>query len=225
MKVALLGAESTGKTWLAQAMAERLRVQGHRVAVVPEVLRHWCEAHGRSPQPQEHLAIGQAQEAQVDLAAAQSDIVIADTTALMVAIYGALLFDDHPLYRLALVRLRTYGLVLLTGLDLPWVADGLHRRDASDRAAVDAMVRQGLSRAGVDWRVVYGQGVERCDHALESVAEVAPWAWAPRPAIAARWQGACEGCGDPGCEQGLFRRLLKVGTGDSGPNGRTGAPS
>jgi DNA replication protein DnaC len=37
-RIALLGAESTGKTQLAQALGLRLQQQGLRVTVVPEVL-------------------------------------------------------------------------------------------------------------------------------------------------------------------------------------------
>ena len=41
MKIALLGAESTGKTQLAGELATLLRTQGKTVAVAPEVLREW----------------------------------------------------------------------------------------------------------------------------------------------------------------------------------------
>ena len=42
MKIALLGAESTGKSRLADELASQLRAQGRSVVVVPEVLREWC---------------------------------------------------------------------------------------------------------------------------------------------------------------------------------------
>src|SRR5690606_9287669 len=123
-KVALLGAESTGKTQLSQDLAVALRAEGLRVAVVPEVLREWCAREGRTPRPEEQLPIAQEQERRVDAAMAGSDLVIADTTALMVAVYSAMLFEDGTLYTYALERQRGYHLTLVTGLDLPWVADG-----------------------------------------------------------------------------------------------------
>ena len=48
--ISILGAESTGKTTLAAALAARLSSQGvPRVAWVPELLREWCAAGpGRS---------------------------------------------------------------------------------------------------------------------------------------------------------------------------------
>ena len=48
MKIALLGAESTGKTVLAQQLADHLRGQGDSVTLIPEVLREWCQREART---------------------------------------------------------------------------------------------------------------------------------------------------------------------------------
>lgn len=171
MKIALLGAESTGKSTLATALATHLRQQGNSVAVVPEVLREWVTREGREPRPEEQLPIAQEQESRVDdaAAAAPDTIVIADTTALMVAIYSGMLFADGELYRFALERQRRYDLTLLLGLDLPWVADGLQRIGAQVREPVDALIRKALADAGLPYRVVYGQGAERVANALAAI--------------------------------------------------------
>lgn len=224
LTIALLGAESTGKTTLSLALGEQLRARGHRVAVVAEVLREWCAREGRTPRPHEQMAIAQAQERRVDEAAAAGhDIVIADTTALVVAIYSGLLFRDRGLYPYALECQRRYHVTLLAGLDVPWVADGLQRDGAHSRGPMDTMLREGLNEAGVSWRVVYGQGEQRARHALEAVAAVAPWAWsAPDEADAAdlaRWsrlQATCEKCGDAQCEHRLFTGLKGLERRDGG---------
>lgn len=202
MKIALLGAESTGKTALSLGMAEALRARGHRVAVVPEVLREWCVREGRTPRPEEQLPIAQAQEQRVDAGIDGHDIVIADTTALMVAIYSAMLFDDGTLYRFALERQRGYDLTLVTGLDLPWVADGLQRDGPHVRGPVDALVREGLGKAGVPYRVVYGSGEERTRNALSPV--LALLGGKPADPAARRWKWVCDTCSDPDCEHRLF---------------------
>jgi nicotinamide riboside kinase len=206
MKIALLGAESTGKTTLSLALADRLRERGHRVETVGEVLREWCVRECRTPRPEEQLPIAQEQERRVDAAAARADIVIADTTALMVAIYSAMLFDDGTLYRFALERQRGYDLTLLTGLDIPWVADGLQRDGPHVREPVDALVREGLAKAGVPYRVVYGSGEDRVRSALAPVLELL----GERPAAGndeARWKWVCDKCSDPECEHRLFTGL------------------
>lgn len=215
LKIALLGAESTGKTRLAGELGVRLRATGCTVAVVPEVLREWCEREQRTPRPEEQLPIAQEQERRVDLAAASADIVIADTTALMVAIYSAMLFEDGSLYRFALERQRGYDATLLTGLDLPWVADGLQRDGPHVREPVDALVRAALAKAGLSYRVVYGQHEERLAHALAAIAPVTARAGATRTAAAApapraaAWRWACDTCGDADCEHRLFTGLMQ----------------
>lgn len=200
--IALLGAESTGKTRLALDLAAWFAARGRSAIAVPETLREWCLAQGRAPRPEEHMAIAQEQERRVDEAGARSDVVIADTTALMVAVYGAMLFEDAPLLRLAHERQRLYDLTLVTGLDIPWVADDLHREGPHVREPVDALVRQQLAKAGVPYRVVYGSGEERLRNALAAIDS------SLAPAKAREWNWSCEKCSDPECEHRLFSRLL-----------------
>jgi nicotinamide riboside kinase len=206
LTIALLGAESTGKTTLSQSMADALRASGRRVEVVPEVLRAWCQREQRTPRPDEQLPIAQAQEAQVDAAAARSDIVIADTAALMVAIYSGMLFEDGSLYRFALERLCRYDLTLVTGLDLPWVPDGLQRDGPQAQGQVDALVRGALQKAAIAYRVVYGRGQERTRNALAPVLAMLGER-PPQDSERARWTWSCEKCSDPECEHRLFAAL------------------
>ncbi|WP_328700290.1 ATP-binding protein [Caenimonas soli] len=203
MKIALLGAESTGKTQLAGELAAHLRQQGKSIAVVPEVLREWCHREGRTPRPEEQLPIAQEQERRVDEAGTRAEIVIADTTALMVAIYSAMLFEDGTLYQFALDRQRSYDVTLLTGLDLPWIADGLQRDGAHVREPVDALIRAALARAKVPYRLVYGSGEERLANALAAIGSATPSGPPSRP-----WAWSCDKCSDPDCEHRLFTGLL-----------------
>ncbi len=61
LRVAVVGAESTGKSWLTQALAGVLRARGQAVHTVDEVLRQWCDRAGRTPQRHEQMAIAQQQ--------------------------------------------------------------------------------------------------------------------------------------------------------------------
>ena len=139
-RIALLGAESTGKSHLATALAERLRSQGLSTVVVPEVLRGWCEREGRTPRAHEQAAIALEQARQV-LVCDGADVVIADTTPLMTAVYSHLLFADGSLYEFSLHHQRVYDATLVTGLDLPWMADGLMRDGPQVREPVDRLLQ------------------------------------------------------------------------------------
>ncbi len=213
--IAIVGAESTGKTTLAAALAERLRNErAGRVAWVPEVLREWCDATGRTPQAHEQAAILRAQHERIAEAAATHDWVVCDTTALMTAVYSTLVFGDDSLQaRAAELHARTAALTLLTALDLPWVPDG-HQRDGPQvREPVDRLLRTLLARHRIGFSVVGGAGEARVQHALGAVrpllASAAP---APgqglftglRAGAASRRRWACECC-VPAAEQALLR--------------------
>ena len=211
MKVALLGAESTGKTALAEALATALSARGEQITTVPEHLRHWCKAQGRTPLAHEQMGIAAEHAKQVD--AATTPWVIADTTSLMVAIYSELLFGDRSLYPMALAHQRSYDITLVTGLDLPWVADGLQRDGPHVRAPVDALLRTSLASGGIEFQVVYGSGKQRLQNALVAIDSVANY-HASTPASGQKdsktnsWAWFCEHCGDSACERHLFTAKL-----------------
>ncbi len=180
--VAVVGAESTGKTALAQSLAEHLaRSTGRRCTWVPEVLRAWCDEHGRTPQRHEQAGIAALQTRRIDEAAAQHQIVIADTTALMTAVYSQIVFGDRSLDTGAAEQHRRCQLTLLTAIDLPWTADGLQRDGPQVREPVDQALRGLMQAQGIGFSLVCGQGPQRLQSAL---AALAPYCTAGLP-------GAC----------------------------------
>ena len=203
--IALLGAESSGKTTLAQALGEALAAEpgARRVAVVGETLREFCDQRGRTPRSDEQRHIADTQSQRIADAARGHDIVIADTTALTIAVYSEHIFNDDSLYPAALAEHARCDLTLLCALDLPWRADGLQRDGPHARAPVDALLRGALARAGFAYSVVSGSGPERLAAALACVRR----AMNP-PREGARWQWVCERCSDGDCER---HRLLPPG--------------
>lgn len=167
--VALLGAESTGKTTLAGELLEALAAEGRDVVVVAEYLREFCDRHRRTPAVGEQRHIADEQSRRIEAAATSHDIVIADTTALMTAVYSDQIFGDASLYADALTEHRRCHLTLLTAPDLPWQADAHQRDGPKVREAVGARLRVALLRAGSPFSVVSGSGAERLKVALAAV--------------------------------------------------------
>jgi nicotinamide riboside kinase len=214
--IAIVGAESTGKSTLAAALAAALRDStGLTCAVVPEWLRTWCEIEGRTPLAHEQASIARLQHDRITAAAACHAIVIADTTALNTAVYSRLLFNDRSLEAPAARWQRGMALTLLTALDLPWVADGLQRDGPAVRAPVDALLRELLIAQGLPWALVAGSGEDRLRSALDAVTPLVRRLDAPRNGLFTRldnrntepaaraWR--CESCDDPACEHRLRR--------------------
>jgi nicotinamide riboside kinase len=167
--VALLGAESTGKTTLAESIAAAFTSRGVRTAVVDEVLRGFCVEHARTPRRDEQRGIAAEQTRRIEAAAAAAELVIADTTALMIAVYSDLVFGDPSLYADAEAAQGRCDLTLVTALDLPWQPDGLQRDGPQVREPVDALLRNALARAGIAWQRVAGIGAARVDSAITAI--------------------------------------------------------
>ena len=215
-RIALLGAESTGKTSLGQALAKALQGRhGLRARLVPELLREWCEREGRTPRPHEQAAIAHEQARRVlAIAEADADVVIADTTPLMTAVYSEHLFADRSLHDFALAHQVHYDLTLVTGLDLPWEPDGLQRDGAHVREPVDRLLRAALDGAALPYKVVYGQGERRLANALQAIGGPLRPPDAAREAAQFAIDGGrrpwrCERCSDADCEHRLFSDLLR----------------
>jgi len=200
--IAIVGAESTGKTTLAGELQAALQRDGRSVALVGEYLREFCDRHARTPRVDEQAGIAQEQTRRIAAAAETHDIVIADTTALMIAVYSEQVFGDRSLYDSAIEAQRGCALTLLTALDIPWQADGLQRDGPQVREPVTALVRAALARGGLGYSVVAGTGPARLSHALLAVRHALLEPSVLDEARAnPRWQWVCERCGDAECEQ------------------------
>ena len=216
--IAIVGAESTGKTTLAAALAPRLAADtGLRVAWVPELLRDWCDRTGRTPQAHEQASILRGQHERIEQAAAAHDVVICDTTALMTAVYSRLLFDDRSLEARAAALHHRMALTLLMALDLPWVADGQQRDGPHVQGPVDTLLRELLMQQPLPWAVVGGSGAARLENAVDAIAPLLRRRAARdggifsrlhrRNADAAAGAWHCENCDDAACELDLKRGL------------------
>ncbi|MDM4765368.1 ATP-binding protein [Pelomonas sp. SE-A7] len=211
--VAIVGAESSGKSTLAQALHKRLSAEGLRCALVNEWLREWCDREGRTPRQDEQSGIAAEQTRRIEAAAASHELVICDTTPLMTAVYSDFIFGDRSLYPSALGFHKRCSATLLTALDLPWLADGHQRQGPEVQAPIDALIRRSLLDVGLAWSIVAGQGEARVEAALDLLTLLLA-----RPDRAAGlftrlqaqqaaqkpWRWSCEQCDQPECEHRLL---------------------
>lgn len=149
--VCLHGAESTGKTVLAQRLG---------YPWVPEYGRTYCEANGTDLQMHDLLAIaaGQAEENRRAMAA-RPPLLLLDTDQLMTAAWAAMLFDEVPAALLAYPKADLY---LLFAPDVAWRDDGTRffGTDA-ERARFAALAEEMLVRADVPFTRIAGGWDER----------------------------------------------------------------
>jgi len=207
VKIAVLGAECTGKSSLVAALQAHWQARGAAVVVAHEVLRQWCDQRGRTPLAHEQKAIAQAQAKLAENTTA-ADYLIADTSPLMTAIYSDVLFQDPSLYPFALSHQRVYQHTLVAGLDLPWQADGILRDGPAMRERIDTRLREVLQLEGFAFSLVYGHGPKRLAGAL---AVLEPGA-STVPQAKSNWRWLCDKCSDASCEHRLFSELQAAAT-------------
>ena len=217
--IAILGAESSGKTTLAAALAARL---GHETGLactaVPEYLREWCDRTGRTPRAEEQAHVLAEQRRRIEAAAQVHEVVVADTTPLMTAVYSRLVFGDASLDETAgRWHAENVAYTLVTALDLPWQPDGLQRGGPQVREPVDALLGSLLAAHRIAWSRVSGAGRTRVDNALDAVAPLLRGRATPRTGLFSRlaardaaqpaWRWICEKCDVPDCEHAALRLL------------------
>lgn len=162
--IVIAGAESTGKSALAAALAAHLAVPW-----VDEYARDYCGRHGNDLSAAQLLHIAQQQDRLIRDALLAAPFVIADTDAVVTAVWAGL--SGEPVDRWYASGPQLADLYLVLANDLPWEDDGVRiQRDPASREAFrDAMIAE-LDRRGHAWCPVSGDGADRLASALAALA-------------------------------------------------------
>jgi nicotinamide riboside kinase len=171
MFVAVIGAECTGKTDLCQALAKHFNGLW-----VPEYLREFCDAKGRTPTAMEQIHIlltQQTREAQMRAQATKKNKhwVFCDSAPIDTALYSQLLFADDGLLRAALAHHVQYAATLHCAPDIEWQADGIQRDGEQARGAFAQALTIALAQHGIATHRIAGLGELRIQSAVAALQE------------------------------------------------------
>ncbi|WP_426241006.1 AAA family ATPase [Psychrobacter sp. TWP2-1-2] len=171
INVAILGAESTGKTTLCRDLAAHFGCPW-----VPEYMRTYLQAKW----DKEHLTctwedllpIAQGQiELENKLAAqaaqnSDSSYLLCDTSLFELMVYANWYYGDCPKALTNAALTHHYDLILLTEVDIPWVADDL-RDSPHQRDEISAYFESQLTRHQKPFHRIGGDRDERVQQVLE----------------------------------------------------------
>lgn len=121
-RVAILGTESTGKTTLAQQLAEAFGTTW-----VPEYGREYCEGRDALALTSDDLdAIGRGQILAEELAARSANrVLICDTDVRTTATWSDIILGTRSAWLSRAAAADEYSHALLLDADVPWVQDGM----------------------------------------------------------------------------------------------------
>lgn len=136
-RLGLIGAECTGKSTLAVALAAEFDA-----AIVPEYLRAFVDLRGRTPTREEqYLVLWNQSRAEEEVASTTArQALVCDPAPLMTSLYSLAYFEDRSLLEAGLSHARGYDLLVWCDADIPWAADGAQRDGEPHRQQVHALI-------------------------------------------------------------------------------------
>ncbi len=164
-RVVLTGAESTGKTTLAERLAAH-----YETVWAPEYLRVFVEQKGALPELSDNRLIAAGHLAQVETLMARAHrVLFLDTDLVSTCVYSQHYFGMCPPWLKQLSLKHHADLYLLMDTDLPWHADPGQREGPAIRELLHARFQDELQQRGVSVVRVSGASETRLAIALRAV--------------------------------------------------------
>lgn len=165
LTIALTGAESSGKSTLAQQLA-----QHYNTNFVPEYARTYIEQLKR-PYTFEDIEIIARQQQLLQneyLKTANPAIFFADTELIVCKIWSLYVFNKCSEWLLQAVENQKYSLYLLLLPNTKWVADG-QRQHPNTRLQIHNLYEQELKRLNANYAIINNLGEKRFQQCIEKI--------------------------------------------------------
>ena len=176
-RVCVIGAESTGTTTLAAALAAH-----YRTAWVPEYGREYCETKWKDGyttewRTEEFVHIAEEQSRREDAAAREANrVLVCDTDAFATAIWHERYVGGRSAEVDGIAAGRFADLYLLTGDEIPFVQDGLRDGEHLRHAMHETFARE-LAATGRTFVLLRGTPEARLTeaiHHIDTLLKVSP---------------------------------------------------
>lgn len=164
-RISITGPESTGKSWLAEQLAEH-----YQTAWVSEYARKYLEEINRPYTYNDILVIARNQLKEENMAAKNTDLLFCDTDFCVTSIWCKVKYGKCHKWITDKLEQNNYGFYLLCDIDLPWQYDPL-REHPEMRAELFGMYRDLLQFHRFNFKIVSGTGQERLQNAIRFVDE------------------------------------------------------
>lgn len=163
-RISVTGPESTGKSWLAENLANRFNEPW-----VPEYSRTFLENLNEPYTFEDVLLIAKGQfKAEEALAKTAKEYLFCDTDFLVTHIWCMVKFGKSHAWIEQMLETHRYTHYLLCSPDLPWQADPL-REHPHLRKELFEMYKTELENRNFSFSIVSGEGDARLQVAIDSI--------------------------------------------------------
>lgn len=162
MKIAVIGAESTGKTWLCEALANH-----YKTVWVPEYAREYFNNSDIYNYTLEDLVIIAKKQMEIenDVIQKANGFLFCDTTLITLKIWAELEFKQTPDVIEENLRQVKYDLFLITNNEMPWTADAQRQNKHSRELLFDMNLAE-VKTTGTPYVIITGSADERLTKAI-----------------------------------------------------------
>jgi nicotinamide riboside kinase len=167
MKIVITGAESTGKSELAQQLATHF--QG---LWIPELARTYIEGLDRPYTYEDVETIAKLQIEDEQKRQLERVPIFFDTWLIITKVWFDFRFGQHPEWLHHAIKNSNIDLFLLCDIDLPWQFDPVRENGGENRKKLQQIYIYELEYYGFDYRVVSGLGLHRFQNAANYVQEM-----------------------------------------------------
>ncbi len=163
--IALTGAESTGKSTLAEALAKH-----YNVPFVPEYARDYVRNIHRKYTFEDVELISRQQIEQYEKFVSENrSIVILDTWLLITKVWFDVVFHQVPVWLEESIQKYKINLFLVCDTDLPWEADDVRENGGERRNKLQERYISEIRNNNFPYQVINGVGNMRVQNAVKSI--------------------------------------------------------
>jgi HTH-type transcriptional regulator, transcriptional repressor of NAD biosynthesis genes len=167
IRIAILGAESTGKTTLCIELKQALISRSVKTTIKPEALREFCKLHNRVPTKEEQLTQEKFDENH-DTCGLRT-LSLSDCAPITTAIYSDLYFSDKSLYPDAEIYHANYDLSILLAPNIGWQSDGIFRDSPAAQQRFHLLMQTWLKNKSHPWLEIDDIGERRTATAMSAI--------------------------------------------------------
>jgi NadR type nicotinamide-nucleotide adenylyltransferase len=167
LKIVITGAESTGKSTLAQAMAKHFDT-----IWIPELARAYVEKLECKYSYSDIESIARLQiETEKNIQNGHK-LVFFDTWLIITKVWFDFVYGKHPDWLDVEIAKSKIGLFLVCDIDMPWIEDPVRENGGENRKILHQIYINELKTNHFNYKIISGIGSERINNAISIVSSI-----------------------------------------------------
>ena len=163
--IAITGAESTGKSTLAESLSVH-----YQAPIVPEIAREYVEKLNRPYNYNDVEIIARQQINLLNTTSTQNNhYIFIDTWLIIIQVWFEEVFNRKPEWLVSEIRKTKIDLFLVCDTDLEWIADPVRENGGEKRDYLQNRYLQLLEDYNFNYKIIRGNGAQRVENAIQVI--------------------------------------------------------